>query len=132
MLKDLLHIVISVIIFCPVLLFFVVYIIGRNVRIRGTHAFGAASDVTTLCLFFSVPLAIDVLWEVNVGAFLVMLAIMLAIVFTYVDWRTKKEIEVKPLLRKIWRFLFLVLSTSYILICLVGLIQSVVEYLQSV
>ena len=130
--KDLLHIVIGAIIFCPVLLFVIVYAISRKVNIRGTHAFGAASDVTTFCLFFSVPLAIGVLWGVNIGALLVMLAIMLAIVFTYVEWRTKKEIEVKSLLRKIWRFLFLVLSAAYILICLVGIVQSVVEYLQSV
>ncbi|QDQ01605.1 DUF3397 domain-containing protein [Lysinibacillus fusiformis] len=130
--KDFLHIIISIIIFCPLLLFIIVYLISRKVNIRGTHAFGAASDVTTFWLFFSVPLAIGVLWGVNIGALLVMLAIMLAMVFTYIEWRTKKELEVKPLLRKIWRFLFLVLSSAYFLICLVGLIQSVVEYLRSV
>lgn len=130
--KDLLHIIISIVIFCPIVLFVIVYIIGRKVKIRGTHAFGAASDVTTLCLFFSVPLGIGVLWRVNVGALLVILAIMLAMVFTYIDWRTKKEIEVKPLLKKIWRFLFLILSAAYIVICIVGVIQSIVEYLQVV
>ncbi|MGG2053408.1 DUF3397 domain-containing protein [Lysinibacillus pakistanensis] len=130
--KDFLHIVISVIIFCPILLFMIVYLIGRKVKIRGTHAFGAASDVTTFCLFFSVPLAIGVLWSVNVGVLLVMLALTMAMIFTYIDWRTKKEIEVKPLLKKIWRFQFLVLSTAYIVICVVGIIQSVIEYLQAV
>lgn len=112
------------------MLFIIVYWIGRKVKIRGTHAFGAASDITTLCLFFSVPLAIGVLWHINVGALLVMLAIMLAIIFTYIDWRTKKELEVKLLLKKIWRFLFLILSTAYVVICLVGVIQSIIEYLQ--
>lgn len=130
--KDFLHIVISVIIFCPILLFIIVYLIGRKVKIRGTHAFGAASDVTTFCLFFSVPLAIGVLWSVNVGVLLVMLALTMAMIFTYIDWRTKKEIEVKPLLKKIWRFQFLVLSTAYVVICVVGIIQSVIEYLQTV
>ncbi|WP_249662327.1 DUF3397 family protein, partial [Lysinibacillus fusiformis] len=76
--KDFLHIVISIIIFCPIVLFVIVYHVGRKVKLRGTHAFGAASDVTLLCLFFSVPLAIRVLWRVNVGALLVMLAIMMA------------------------------------------------------
>ncbi|MGY4794313.1 DUF3397 domain-containing protein [Lysinibacillus sp. FSL K6-0057] len=130
--KDLLHIVISIIIFCPIVLFVIVYLVSRKVKIRGTHAFGAASDVTTLCLFFSVPLAIGVLWRVNVGALLVILAIMMAMIFTYIDWRTKKELEVKPLLKKIWRFLFLILSTAYLVICIVGVIQSIVEYLQVV
>jgi len=131
-LKDFLHIIISIIIFCPILLFVIVYLISRRVKIRGTHAFGVASDLTTLCLFFSVPLAIGVLWSVNVSALLVTLAIMMAMIFTYIDWRTKKEIEVKSLLKKIWRFQFLVLSTAYIVICIVGVIQSVIEYLQAV
>ncbi|KMY29428.1 DUF3397 domain-containing protein [Lysinibacillus xylanilyticus] len=130
--KDFLHIIISIIIFCPILLFVIVYLISRKVKIRGTHAFGVASDLTTLCLFFSVPLAIGVLWSVNVSALLVTLAIMMAMIFTYIDWRTKKEIEVKSLLKKIWRFQFLVLSTAYIVICIVGVIQSVIEYLQAV
>jgi len=129
-LKDLLHIIISIIIFCPIILFIIVYLIGRKIKIRGTHAFGAASDITTLCLFFSVPLAIGVLWHINVGALLVMLAIMMAMIFTYIDWRTKKELEVKLLLKKIWRFLFLILSTAYVVICIIGVIQSIVEYLQ--
>ncbi|UZN00333.1 DUF3397 family protein [Lysinibacillus sp. MHQ-1] len=47
--------------------FIIVYLISRKVKIRGTHAFGAASDVTTFCLFFSVPLGIGVLWQINVG-----------------------------------------------------------------
>ncbi|MFJ8099078.1 DUF3397 domain-containing protein [Lysinibacillus sp. NPDC096212] len=130
--KDFLHIIISIIIFCPILLFVIVYLISRKVKIRGTHAFGVASDVTTVCLFFSVPLAIGVLWHVNVSALLITLAIMMAMIFTYIDWRTKKEIEVKSLLRKIWRFQFLLLSTAYIVICIVGVIQSVIEYLQAV
>lgn len=130
--KDFLHIIISIIIFCPILLFVIVYLISRKVKFRGTHSFGVASDVTTLCLFFSVPLAIGVLWDVNVSALLVTLALMMAMIFTYIDWRTKKEIEVKSLLRKIWRFQFLVLSTAYIVICMVGVIQSVIEYLQAV
>lgn len=130
--KDFLHIVISIVIFCPILLFVIVYLISRKIKFRGTHAFGVASDVTTVCLFFSVPLVIGVLWNVDVSALLVTFAIMMAMIFTYIDWRTKKEIEVKSLLRKIWRFQFLVLSTAYIVICIVGVIRSVIEYLQAV
>ncbi|WP_217580559.1 DUF3397 domain-containing protein [Lysinibacillus sp. GbtcB16] len=128
--KDLLHIIVSIVIFCPIVLFIIVYLISRKVKIRGTHAFGVASDVTTFCLFFSVPLGIGVLWQVNAGVLLVILAIMMAMIFTYIEWRTKKEIEVKPLLKKIWRFLFLLLSTAYVVICIIGVIQSLVDYLQ--
>ncbi|GLC87562.1 DUF3397 domain-containing protein [Lysinibacillus piscis] len=132
MVKDFLQLIISAIIFCPILLFVIVYIIGRKIKIRGTHAFGVASDATTFCLFFSVPLAIAALWQINIGVLLVIVSIMLAMIFTYVEWRTKKEIEVKPLLKKIWRFQFLLLSMAYIAICLIGIIQSIINYLQVV
>lgn len=117
-------------IFCPVLIFVIVFYISRKIKIKGTHAFGVASDVTTFFLFFSVPLAIGAVWKVNVGIILVIAALVMAMIFTYIDWRTKKEIEVGALLRKIWRFLFLLLSAAYIIICLIGIIQSLVEYLQ--
>ena len=130
--KDFLHILISIIIFCPVLIFLIIFFIGRKIKIKGTHAFGIASDVTTFFLFFSVPLAIGAVWQLNVGIVLVISAIIMAMIFTYVEWRTKKEIEVRALLRKIWRFLFLLLSAAYIIICIVGIIQSLIEYLQVV
>ena len=117
-------------IFCPVLIFIIVFYISRKIKIKGTHAFGVASDVTTFFLFFSVPLAIGAVWKVNVGIILVIVALVMAMIFTYIDWRTKKEIEVGALLRKIWRFLFLLLSAAYIMICLIGIIQSLVDYLQ--
>lgn len=117
-------------IFCPVLIFLIIFYISRKIKIKGTHAFGVASDITTFFLFFSVPLAIGAVWRVNVGMILVIVALLLAMMFTYVEWRTKKEIEVRALLRKIWRFLFLLLSAAYIIICVVGIIQSLVEYLQ--
>ncbi|MFJ7950418.1 DUF3397 domain-containing protein [Lysinibacillus sp. NPDC096418] len=130
--KALLHILISIVIFCPVLIFLLVFFVGKKIKIKGTHAFGMASDVTTFFLFFSVPLAIGAVWQINIGIFLVISAILMAMIFTYVEWRTKKEIEVKALLRKIWRFLFLLLSAAYIIICIVGVIQSLIEYLQVV
>ena len=117
-------------IFCPVLIFLIVFFIGRKIKIKGIRAFGLASDITTFFLFFSVPLAIRAVWQVNVGLILVIAAIVMAIIFTYIDWRTKKEIEVSALLRKIWRFLFLLLSAAYSVVCVVGIIQSLMDYLQ--
>ena len=128
--KDILHTIISIIIFCPVLIFLIVFFIGRKIKIKGIHAFGLASDVTTFFLFFSVPLAISAVWQVNVGMILVIVAIIMAMIFTYIDWRTKKEIVVSALLRKIWRFLFLLLSAAYSIVCVVGIIQSLIDYLQ--
>ena len=123
---------IAIIIICPLIALFITYFICRKMRLNSTKAFGFAADVATFLLFFSVPMAVASIWKVSIVIPLIIMAIFIAITFTYIDWRTKKEIEVKSLLRKIWRFQFLVLSTAYIVICIVGVIQSVIEYLQAV
>lgn len=124
---EIIHILLSVVIFFPVLVFIATYYICKRKKSTAI-AFGIASDQTTIWLFFSVPLAISGLWGVRVGSIIVMIALMLAMFLTFIEWRTKKEIEVKPLLRKVWRIFFLMLSTSYIIIWIVGLIHSVVQY----
>ena len=87
-----------------------------------------ASDVTTIVLFFSVPLSISSLWDKNYNILIFIIAIIIAIIFTYIDWRTKKEIEVLRLIKKTWRLYFILLTIAFVAIWIVGLIQSIIEY----
>ena len=91
-------------------------------------SFGMASDATTIVLFFSVPLSISSLWEKNFNIIILIIAIVIAIIFTYIDWRTKKEIEVFRLIKKTWRLYFILLTIAFAAIWIVGLIQSIIEY----
>lgn len=126
--KTVIHFLLSVVIFFPMLVFIVTYMICKR-RVSAVRAFGIASDQTTLWLFFSIPLTISGLWRVNSGMIFISIAIIIAMIVTYIDWRTKKEIEIKPLLRKIWRLYFLMLVTSYIGIWIIGIIHSVSQYI---
>lgn len=128
MMKTIIHILLSVVIFFPMLIFIATYYICKRRQLSAVRAFGIASDQTTIWLFFSVPLAISGLWGVDVGSVVIMISIVIAMLFTFIEWRTKKEIEIKPLLRKVWRVFFLMLTTSYIAIWVFGLIQSIVQY----
>ena len=82
-------------------------------------------------LVFSVPLAIGVLWRVNVGALLVILAIMMAMILHILIGGLKGN-RSKAVIKENLAFLFLILSTAYLVICIVGVIQSIMEYLQVV
>lgn len=126
--KVIIHILLSVLIFFPILVFLGTYLICKRRKISKVRAVGIASDQTTFWLFFSVPLAITGVWDIHIGMMLIMFAIMIAMVFTFVEWRTKKEIEIRPLFRKVWRVYFLMLTITYAAVWIIGLVHSVVKY----
>ncbi len=119
---------ISFIILFPILLLIVIYLICRKRQLSEVKSFGFAADATTFVLFFSVPLFISSLWNVNVSVFVICIAIIIAMVFTYIDWKRKKEIEILPLMKKIWRFYFILLMIIYILIWIIGMLHKIVTY----
>ncbi|WP_225230073.1 DUF3397 family protein [Ureibacillus galli] len=119
--------IVSTIIFFPIILFFITYVIWRKRKKTNIQSIGTAADVTTFVLFFSVPLSIASLWGENYSGIVFIVAIFIAIIFTYIDWRTKKEIKILSLFKKIWRLFFILLTISYIVIWFVGLIQSIMN-----
>lgn len=91
---------IAIIIICPLIALIITYFICRKLRFSNVKAFGLAADIATLLLFFSVPIAVASIWSVSIVIPLIIIAIFIAITFTYIDWRTKKEIVVPQLLKK--------------------------------
>ncbi|MBT2570282.1 DUF3397 domain-containing protein [Planococcus sp. ISL-110] len=115
----------AVFLYIPFLLFIFVYFI--SLKRRKKKALGLASDITTFLLFFSVPASVDILWGYSVSAFIYFIALVLAIIFLIIEWRTAKEIEIIPFFRKLWRTYFLLLSSVYALVWLIGLVIVVIK-----
>jgi len=129
--KTFIEIIGGVILLCPLIVLLLTFMICRKLRIKKKYAFGFGADVTTFILFFSVPLAIHSIWEVSLFLLIIIVALLIALGFTYVDWRTKKEIDVPVLLKKIWRVYFILLSVMYLGTWLIGLSLNVMEYLMA-
>ncbi|MGM9944107.1 MAG: DUF3397 domain-containing protein [Lysinibacillus sp.] len=127
--KTFIEIVGGVILLCPLIVLLLTFMICRKLRIKKTYAFGFGADVTTFILFFSVPLAIYSVCGESLFLPIIIVALLIALWFTYVDWRTKKEIDVPVLLKKIWRVYFILLSVLYLGTWLIGLSLNVMEYL---
>ncbi len=130
--KTVIEIVGGIILFCPLIALLPTYMICRKMRIKKKHAFGFAADVTTFVLFFSVPLAFNSIWGISFAMYIIIFALLIALGFTFIDWRTKKEIDVPVLLKKIWRVYFILLSILYISAWLIGLSVNIVEYLEGI
>ncbi|WP_144509369.1 DUF3397 family protein [Bacillus sp. FJAT-22090] len=125
---DIINIV-SFFILYPAILFVLTFIITTYFLHNRKKSFGIAADVTTFLLFFSVSHVFFIIFSMKIGFLLIVFALILASIITYLDWRTKNEIEIQPLLRKIWRLLFLLLCLFYAFIWLFGVIRYVFNYI---
>ncbi|MET1014486.1 MAG: DUF3397 family protein [Paenisporosarcina sp.] len=121
--------VISVVLFLPYLVFFVVLFVAMKSHQKTVRAFGLAADLTTFILFFAVPIAIEALFDVKTMIYFMSVALVLSMFMTYQEWKAKKEIELLPLLRKIWRFLFILLSLIYVIILFIGFIMKMMHFM---
>ena len=128
--KAFIEIVGGAILICPLIALVLVYMISRKMRMKKMHAVGFAADITTFILFFSVPLAFKSIWGASFSYHLIIVALLIALGLTFLDWRTKKEIDVPVLLKKIWRIYFIMLSILYITSWVVGLVLNIIEYLK--
>ncbi len=128
--KVFIEIVGGAILICPLIALVLTYIICRKMRVKKMYAIGFAADVTTFILFFSVPLAFKSIWGTSFSLHIVIIALLIALVLTFLDWRTKKEIDVPLLLKKIWRIYFILLSVLYISAWIIGLTVNIVDYLR--
>lgn len=113
----------------PAVLFIITFIVGKYFLHKRRKAFGIAVDVTTLLLFISVSHAFFFVFQKDIILPLIIGSLLIATVFTYIDWKTKKEIELVPLFRKIWRTLFLLLCLLYAFVCVSLIIRYVLLYM---
>ena len=126
---EVLKVISSIIICCPLLVLASSFIIFRKIKMKRSLAFGLAADITTFILFLSVPLILYSIWEVTMFTVFIMFALVIAIVYTYIEWKKTKEIIVSSLLKKLWRIYFLVLVNCYVLFLIIGIIIYIVRYM---
>lgn len=122
-----LSIIVDILIMCPFIFFGILYLMLKKFSKKGKNIFSKAADLTTIILLFSIPSSVKFIWSYDIGFIVLIIASIIAIIFTTIEWKTTKEMELKPLFRKIWRFLFLVLTFTYIAVWFVALILKIIE-----
>lgn len=127
--NDIFNTIISFLLLFPIVLFILTFIISKYLLHKRKKSIGIAADVTTFVLFFSVSHVYSVIFSKNIGFLLIICSLLLATILTFLDWRTKKEMEVRPLLRKIWRLLFMLLCLFYAFLWVFGVIRYVLNYI---
>lgn len=126
--KVIVEFLFGTLIMVPILIHVIGYLIFRKITKNNSKSFGYAADITTFFLIFSVYLSVSTLWSELVGIMIFAFAIIVGIILTIFEWKTKREMEVIPLMRKIWRILFVYLSFIYIVVWIIGIIQSIIVF----
>ncbi|WP_420877777.1 DUF3397 domain-containing protein [Psychrobacillus psychrodurans] len=121
--------VLSVFVIYPVVVFLITFLFSKYILRKRKKSIGIASDISTLCLYFSITNLFSFIFLKEIGWHLVIFSIIFATIMSYLEWRSIKEIEVIALLRKIWRMLFLILCCMYAILWLFGVIRYVLTYI---
>lgn len=112
----------------PYIITIVFLVVIKKMGRAPVTAIGLAADVTTPLLFLTVYVVSREIIGEGTGVYIVTIALMIAIVRIVLERFKVKEFQIAYLLRKTWRLYFLILTASYILLLLSGIIMKVVEY----
>lgn len=120
--------IISTIIVLPFLLFLGVLMFYKYKGLKFHKAFGNAADITAPLLVISVAVTYQAIFEQSILSVVLLFVLVVASIMSFVEWKTKKEIELPKLYRKISRLIFLLFSFLLIVFWLIGLLQTLWTY----
>ncbi|OAB33922.1 DUF3397 domain-containing protein [Paenibacillus glacialis] len=114
-------IVFSILPFFP---FFLVFFIYRKWKNDKRNALLVAMDVTTLFLIVSVSAFFNNIFNLKFGFYLILLFLLIAVgLIGGAQNRLKGKVDVTRMLRAVWRMTFVIMTCSYILFTIIGLIR---------
>jgi hypothetical protein len=112
----------------PYFVMLVFLVIMRRMGKAPALVIGLAADATTPILFVTVYVVSRIITGEGTGVYIVAIAILIAIVRIVLERVRVKDFQIARLLRKTWRLYFLVLTASYILLLLGGIVMKIVDY----
>ena len=104
----------------PPLLFMMLFTLFTRMLKDPARGLSRAADVTTVFLLPAVPIVFRSITGIHAGFPFAMAVTLFALAMTWRERKTRRELEILPLLRKIWRLLFLLCSVLYMVLLISG------------
>lgn len=117
--------VIATIITAPLIGYILVFVVSKQITNNHQRAVFLAIDVTTLLLIISVHFIVQTIWHQSFFWLILIVVILIAMLFVFIHWKTKNEINLKRVMRGFWRFNFLLFSVVYLVLILLGIVSRV-------
>ncbi|MCG7334155.1 DUF3397 domain-containing protein [Sporosarcina sp. ACRSM] len=119
----------GILILFPFIVTIVFLVVARKMGKAPAGVIGLAADVTTPFLFIAVYIISMTTFGKGIGIYIAGLAIVIAIVHVVIERLKVKEFRIIRLLRRTWRFYFLLLLIAYFLLLLTGSVLKIIEYM---
>lgn len=126
--SNFLAIFLGILIMFPFVVTICTVLIYKRLGTSGAVAIGKAADWTTPFLFIAVYSISRFIFNANTGSILAFIAIIIMLSAAVHERAKVKEFQISKLLRRVWRFYFLLLAIAYILLLIIGLIKTIIEY----
>lgn len=109
----------------PFVTFFVVYFIHRMIQRNHKKAVQFAMDITTFFLIACVSALYDIVVAstVNGFAWIMLFLILASALIGNAQNRLKGKVDTRRLVRVVWRFAFVLLTSSYFILFIAGLVK---------
>lgn len=112
----------------PAVAFIVLFTVFTRLYKDPSKGFSRAADFTTILLLPAVPAVLAAFTGYRIGFYLAIGVIVFALYMTYRERRRERDLEIGPLLRKIWRLLFLMLTAAYLAVFVIGTGVMIADY----
>jgi hypothetical protein len=111
----------------PIIGYFVVFVITKQITKKHRKAVHIALDTTTLIFILSVHYLIITIWDLSLFWLILIIMILLAIFSLLLQYKLNEEVDLKKVFRGFWRFNFLFFFSAYIILLCVGIFLSVTQ-----
>lgn len=117
----------EIILLCPWILWGFLFVpLNRMKRTKKIAVF-VASDITTVFLLFSIQRLVDQLFNFDIGVYVLIVAVVLAIIMVIYEWKTKSDLDLGKVMKRIWRTLFVLLTSLYIITLLIFCVLWIIQ-----
>jgi hypothetical protein len=128
--KELISSFFGVILLFPYIVTILFLIVSRKRGKAPASVIGLAADVTTPFLFLAVYVITLTIFGEGSGIYLASTAVVIAIIHVVIERLKVKEFSIMRLLRRTWRFYFLLLGIAYFLLLIMGSVLKTIEYVK--
>lgn len=117
----------SVLLF-PFIILLLLLFAAKKLGVTPSRRFGLAADGTVPFLAAAVIILIHAVWDRWLSFYVAGTVCILVIIFAVMERLSVKEFRTMIVLRKTWRSYFVLLTVSYFILLIIGLVRQIAAY----
>ncbi|WP_226037928.1 DUF3397 domain-containing protein [Aquibacillus saliphilus] len=124
---DIISYLVEVIIYVPILITIITYVIAKKVQRNNWKAIHISVNYSTLLYIISVGMLLDIIFNRNFFSIIIIVLLIMLSISVIVQWKVKEEILFRYVWKGFWRCSFLLFGFSYIGLIIIGIARYIME-----